>query len=121
MILITARLEGGLEVAQRWQEGGAPGVTIIRSHGLHSLRQAVTRGDVELPLIVVSMAAAMASIIDNMEHNGMIALAVVEDEMIDHLVQTTTDVLGDLYSPNTGVLFVLPIERAYGVRDHSKT
>lgn len=115
-ILITSRLEDGLDVAQAWQERGAPGVTVLRAQGIHSLQKEVERGDIELPRMVMSMAGAMASIIDNMERNGLIVLSVVEDEMVDTLVATAEKILGDLYEPDTGILFVLDVARAYGVR-----
>ncbi len=118
VVLITSRLEGGLEVAQGWQEGGAPGVTVLRSQGIHNLQKAVQRGDIELPRVVGSMAAAMAALIDNMEQNGLIALSVVDDTLVDQLVKLAQDALGDLYQQDNGILFVIPIERAYGVTSH---
>lgn len=121
VLLITPQVDKGLDVAQAWQEAGSPGVTIIRSHGLHTLQQELQSGSVELPRMVVSMGAAMASIIDNMEERGEIILSIVEDELIDALITATTEVLGDLTAPNAGVLVTLPIERAIGVRHHDQT
>lgn len=118
VILITAETENGLQVAEAWQEAGAPGVTIIQSHGLFSLQERVRRGDVELPRMLASMASAMASIIESVERNSYVILSVVPVEMVDKLSDETSKVLGDLLSPNTGVMFVLDIERAIGVRDH---
>jgi hypothetical protein len=40
--------------------------------------------------------------------------------MVDRLIDETTSILGDLNEPNNGVLLVLAIERAVGVRDHRK-
>jgi hypothetical protein len=117
-ILITANLEGGMEVAQSWRENGAPGVTIVRSHGLHTLTQTVERGEIELPRMVVSIAASMAYIIDQMDYNTLIVLSVVDDDAIDRLVRVAEKVLGDLYAPHTGVMLVLDVLRAIGVRDH---
>ena len=117
-VLITARLEGGLDVAQTWQERGAPGVTMLRAQGIHSLQEEVERGEIELPRMVMSMAGAMATIIDNMERNGLIVLSVVEDEMIEMLVDAAAEILGDLFEPNTGILFVVDIAQAFGVRRH---
>jgi len=118
-VLITANLEGGLEVAQTWKERGAPGVTVLRAQGIHSLQEEVERGEIELPRMVMSMAGAMATIIDNMERNGLIALSVVEDEMVNMLVHAASEILGDLHQPNTGILFVIDIAQALGVHHHS--
>lgn len=119
VILITSRITNGLDVAQSWQDVGAPGITIIRSHGLHSLQEEVRRGSVELPRMVVSMAAAMAHIIDEVEERSEVVLAVVPATMVDKLIDAANEVLGDLSKPNHGVLFVLDVERAVGVRHHS--
>ncbi|MEP7291467.1 MAG: P-II family nitrogen regulator [Chloroflexota bacterium] len=119
VILITSQVEAGLDVAQAWQEAGAPGVTIIRSHGLHSLQRELRSGQVELPRMMISMGVAMAAILDNMEERGEIILSVVEDELVDALIAAANRVLGDLTEPDNGVLFVLPVEQAIGVRRHN--
>ena len=118
VILITTRIEDGLDIAQAWQAAGSPGVTIIRSHGLHALQRQLKSGEVELPRMVVSMGAAMAAIIDTMEERGEVIFSIVEDELVDPLITATNETLGDLTEPNHGILFVLPVDRAIGVRHH---
>ena len=118
VILITVRLQSGLEVAQGWRDAGAPGVTIVRAHGLHTLQKEVESGDVELPRMIASMASAMASILDSVEERGEMILSLVEDRLVDALIEVSNQICGDLDEPNNGVLFVLPVERALGVRDH---
>jgi hypothetical protein len=118
VVLITAQVEEGLDIAQAWQEAGAPGVTIVRSHGLHTLQRELRSGSVELPRMIASMGAAMASILDNVEERGEIILSVVEDDLVDSLIDAANQVLGDLTEPNHGILFVLALERAIGVRRH---
>lgn len=120
VILITAQTEAGLDVALAWQDANAPGVTIIRSHGLHTLQRELQSGNVELPRMVVSMGAAMAAIIDNLEERGEVILSVVDDDLVDPLIAAATGVLGDLTEPDNGILFVLPVERAIGVRNHGQ-
>lgn len=117
VILITTQIEHGLEVAQAWQDAGAPGVTILRTYGLYTLQQQVQGGNVELPRIVVSMTTAMAHIIDSVEERGELILSVVDDSLVDTLITAANTVLGDLTGPGNGVLFVLPVDRAVGVRD----
>lgn len=118
VILITAKLERGLETAQAWRDAGAPGVTIIRAHGLHTLENEVREGSVELPRMVVSMAAAMTHIIDNVEERGEVILSIVDDDLVPKLEAAATEHLGTLTEPHTGVLFVVPVERAVGVIPH---
>ncbi|MCC6803826.1 MAG: hypothetical protein IT319_13165 [Anaerolineae bacterium] len=118
IVLITAQIEAGLDIAQAWQDAGAPGVTVIRSHGLHTLQQELRSGSVELPRMIASMGAAMAAIIDNVEERSEILLSLVEDELVDRLIAAANQTLGDLTQPNHGILFVIPVERAIGVRRH---
>jgi hypothetical protein len=117
VILITGHIERGLEVAEAWQGAGAPGVTIIRTYGLYTLQQEAERGEIELPRMVLSMASAMAYVIDSLEERGGLILSIVEDGLVDALVDAASGVLGDLTAPGHGVLFVLPVDRAMGVRD----
>lgn len=118
VVLITAQVEKGLDVALAWEAAGAPGVTVVRAHGLHALREELRRGTIELPRMVVSMAGAMAAILDNMEERSELLISLVEDTMVDVLLDATTPVLGDLTEPHNGIVFVVPVERAIGVRDH---
>lgn len=118
VILITAQIEDGLDIAQAWQEAGAPGVTIVRSHGLHTLQRELRSGSVELPRIIVSMGAAMAAILDNVEARNEMILSLVEDGLVEALVAAANQVLGDLTQPNHGILFVVPVDLAIGVRRH---
>lgn len=120
VILVTAKVEKGLEIAQAWQDAGAPGVTIIRTHGLHTLQREVQKGGYELPRMVASMATAMAHIIDTVEELGNLIFSVVDEEVVDALVDETQKELGDLTTPDSGVIFVLPIERAIGVVNHER-
>ncbi len=118
VILITAQVEDGLDIAQAWQEAGAPGVTIVPSYGLHSLQSELRSGSVELPRMVVSMGAAMAALLNSAERRSEIILSVVEDDLVEALVETANRVLGDLTDPNHGILFSVPLDRAVGVRRH---
>lgn len=120
VILITAQTENGLEVALAWREAGAPGVTIIPSHGLHSLQRKTKSGGLELPMIITSMADAMAGLLNASETSSLIILSVMPAGILGKVIEATKGVLGDLTAPDTGVVFVLDVEQAIGVRDHSK-
>jgi hypothetical protein len=121
VILITTRVEEGMDVAQAWQNEGAPGVTIMRTHGLRTLQEQVQRGDYELPRMVTSMAAAMTHMLNSMDEPGAMLLSVVDNEMVDKLEVATTNIIGDLNEPYHGIMIVLDIERAIGVRHHGDT
>jgi nitrogen regulatory protein PII len=121
VVLITAEVEKGLDVAQAWQEAGAPGVTIIRTHGLYTLQKQTQQGEVELPRMLASMSGALAAMIDQLEERGEMLLSLVDAPMVESLIQAASSVLGDLNKPNHGILFVIDIEQAIGVRQHGDT
>lgn len=120
IILITAEREHGLTIAEAWQKAGAPGITIVQTNGLYSLQQEVKAGNIELPRMLSSVAAAMAHVLEQMEKKGHLLISVVEDNMVDTLIDEATNLLGDLTLPNNGVLFVLPVDRAVGVVRHDQ-
>lgn len=120
VILITAEIEHGLQIAQAWQDLGAPGVTIVRSYGLRTLQDEVERGAVELPRMTVSMASAMAAIIDQVQKRGELILSVAEDELVEDMVKAVQATLGDMQAADTGVIFVLPVEQAFGIVHHDQ-
>ena len=117
VILITSDIESGLEVANRWQEAGAPGVTIVKSVGLHSLKEKIMRDSLEVPLhIASSMTSLMAFVLREMELNNHVLLSVVPKELVPTLLDEARAVMGDLLEPNHGVAFVVPLDEAIGVR-----
>ena len=118
VILITTRVEEGMDVAQAWQDAGAPGVTIMRTHGIRTLQEQIQKGDYELPRMVTSMAAAMTHLLNSMDAPGAMLLSVVDNGLVDKMEAATTNALGDLTQPDQGILIVLDIERAIGVRQH---
>ena len=120
VILITPQIEKGIAVAQAWQETGAAGVTIIRSHGLQTLKDSVKSGALELPLAMSSMVAAMSHVLTKTEEQGEILLSVVENDMVDALQQATSNILGDMSEPYSGIMIVLDVERAIGIHKHTE-
>ncbi len=111
VILITSRIEDCHMVGEAWQTAGAPGVTLIESYGLRRLQEA------SKSLEVLPGAMSLLEILrDNDEIKSVTLLSVVGEQQVDALVRATEDVLGDLHQPNTGVLFVIDVERAVGLR-----
>jgi nitrogen regulatory protein PII len=98
------------EILTAWEDAGVSGVTILPSTGLkrHQSKSAL-RDD--LPLI--------PSLDDIMEHivnlNRTLFTMVKDQEMVDRVVAATENVVGDLDTPNTGILAVFPIAQVYGL------
>lgn len=111
VVLITARDDVAQQVGESWQETGAPGVTIIEGYGLQKIRQTSRTGEV-LP--------GMMSLVDILRANSpssFILMALLENEqIIDSMLNTAQDIMGDLQSPQNGIFFVIDVERAVGIR-----
>ncbi len=122
IILITSDNESGLDVANRWQKAGAPGVTIIKSVGLHSLQEKIVRDSIEVPLhIASSMSSLMAYVLREMELTNHVLLSVVPEDLVSTLLDEARAVMGDLLEPNHGVAFVVPLDETIGVRLHDNS
>lgn len=121
VLLITSRIEEGLQVADAWRTIGAPGVSILRTHGLHTLQQQVKEKSLELPRMTVSLGNALAHLIDNMDETGELILSVMADDLVDNAIEKAQEFLGDLDLPHNGVLFVIDVERAIGLYDPTQT
>ncbi|MEJ5202283.1 MAG: hypothetical protein WHV66_08610 [Anaerolineales bacterium] len=103
------------DVLQAWEECGVNGITILPSTGLAKLRQRKSALRENLPLM-----PSLQDIIRHAEQMNRTLFTIVEDDkMVDAVVHATQSVVGDLNEPNTGVMAVLPLARAYGL--HRKT
>ncbi len=98
------------DVLNAWDAAGAKGVTILPSTGLKRLQsQDALRED--MPLI-----PSIDDLLQTEERLNRTLFTIVDDEtMIDKIVEATQSVTCDLDLPNTGILTVLPVIRAYGL------
>lgn len=113
IVMITPLLEEAHTVAERWQEAGAPGVTFIESYGLRQLNNASRSAEV-LPGMI-----SMMGILRSQNETSMILLCLVRDEaMVDKLLKVVEQVIGNLKGPDNGILFVIDVERAVGLRPY---
>lgn len=111
IILITPQLEAGYEIAETWQENGAPGVTLIDGYGLFRLQEATRKSEV-LPGIL-----SMLEILRSRQNNNIILLSVVDTPAaVDRLVDIADQRLGGLPEPDNGIIFVLDVEKVIGLR-----
>jgi nitrogen regulatory protein PII len=98
-------------VLDAWEAAGVSGITILDSTGLGRVRAANRFRD-DFPLMP-SIANLMKS---REERHRTIFTVVDSDEMVDKLVRVTQEITGGLDAPNQGVIFVLPVSRAIGLR-----
>ncbi|MBN1563260.1 MAG: hypothetical protein JXA10_05440 [Anaerolineae bacterium] len=116
IILITGHIDKGITVAEAWEAAGAPGVTLIESHGLRRLQEQSRR--LEIPLFV-----SMASLLQQAEETNQTLLTVVNDDLVDVMIAAACNVLGtdDLDEEGAGVAFVIDVARVVGMQSSRQT
>jgi nitrogen regulatory protein PII len=93
-----------------WEEAGVTGVTILHSTGLGRIHGTDMWDD--LPLF-----PGLDDLLKHEEYFNRTLFSVVDsEETVDLVVQATEKVLGDMSLPDTGLLVVLPVLRAYGLK-----
>src|SRR5262245_35542147 len=107
VVLITTRVEKTLALAEAWQKAGAPGVTLVPSHGFRTLQERTRK--LELPHFV-----NLSTLLKQVDDTTQMLLSVVNDDVVDALVRATRSVLRDPLTPKTGIGFVIDVERTFG-------
>jgi nitrogen regulatory protein PII len=96
-----------------WEATGVSGVTILPSSGLGRMRQADAMRD-DLP-----MMPSLDDFLGREPHLSRTLFSLVDAQAgVDALIAATREVVGDLNQPQTGLLFVLPVSQAEGLRKH---
>lgn len=114
VVLITARDDVAQQVGESWREAGAPGVTIVEGHGLQRISERSRSGE-----ILVGMMSLAEILRANMPSSFILVALLENDQLIDNLLSSTQEILGDLHSPQNGIFFVLDVERAVGIHYHN--
>jgi hypothetical protein len=96
------------EVLDAWNAVGVRDATIIDTIGLH--KTASLRDD--LPLF-----PSVADLLEESEaHRRMLWSVVADNVNLDAVARATEQVIGSLDAPETGLMFALPIAKAWGLR-----
>jgi nitrogen regulatory protein P-II len=107
VVLITTHVEKTLSIAEAWQKAGAPGVTLVPSHGFRTLKERSRK--LELPHFV-----NLATILKQVDDTTQMLLSVVDDNLVEALAQATRSVLREPLTPKTGIGFVIDVDRVFG-------
>ena len=98
------------EVIDAWLAAGVPGVTMLYSAGLGHVMAGPGAPD-DLPLF-----PTLASLLRGREELHRTLIAVVPDGLdVEALVAATEKITRPLIEPDTGILFVIPVTRAWGL------
>jgi nitrogen regulatory protein PII len=109
LVLVLDELEKFPAVVAAWQEAGVPGVTVFDSVGSQRLREYIQRDDVPLMPSLRSLFAGEE------DHNRTLLTVIEDDAVLERAIAATQQVVGDFMQPHTGVLFVVPVSRTWGV------
>lgn len=97
------------EVLEAWQRAGVGGVTILDSTGMRRVRDEGVPDDI--PLL-----PSLAEMMRRRETRHRTLFSVVEDEeVLDRAVQATLEIV-PVGEPNSGLIFVVPVTRHWGLR-----
>lgn len=98
------------ELMEAWDKEGVNGATITFSVGMGQFLEKLGMRD-DIPLI-----PSLEDFFEAQEKLSRTIFAVIQDEaMIDGIVAATQRVMGDLDQPDTGMLLVLPVWKAFGL------
>jgi hypothetical protein len=115
LVLVLDDLGKCPAILEAWEQAGVPGVTVCDSVGTRRLRERVQRDDVPL---MPSLRSLFAS---DEDHNRTL-FAVIEDEaVLARAVEVAQNIVGDFMQPHTGILFVVPVARMWGVLKAERT
>lgn len=96
------------EVLDAWERLGISGVTIHDSTGLHRTTQ--LRDD--LPLF-----PSVRDLLEKTETSHRTLWSVLEDSVdVEAIAKATEVIVGPLDQPRTGILFTVPVLKAWGLR-----
>ncbi len=110
MILVVHDVEKFEEVLVSWRDAGVTGVTILPSLGMASMdKERALREDMPLMPLIGNLFA------EDEVLNRTLFSVVQGKELVDRVIHATQSILGDLNSPNNGIMAILPVEQAFGL------
>jgi hypothetical protein len=116
VVVVLPNLEKCQDVLDAWEKRGVTGVTVLESVGLLRIREMRGLSD-DLPLI-----PSLRHLMEGDEYHHRTAFVVLDDDFnLDGLIEDTERAVGgDFDAPNSGILFVVPVARALGMRPYWK-
>ena len=93
----------------RWRELGVSGTTILRSLGAYNTASWLERVGLGM----------LGRAFESEEIRQRTLISVIEnDDLLEQAIAEAEHIVGGFGEPNTGVLFVLPVSRALGLKKH---
>ena len=116
VFIVMSSLGKCQDVLAEWEKLGVTGVTILESIGLRKIQEMRARRD-DLPLF-----PSLRNLLEGEEYHHRTAFVVLDDDFdLEGLIRVTEQAVGgDFDAPDTGILFVVPVTRAMGMRPYWK-
>lgn len=114
IVAVMPNMDRCQDVLETWERLGVTGITILESAGLHSLKQMGGRRD-DMPLM-----PSLRHLLEAEEYHHRTAFVVVDDgfDLAGLLRATEQAACGDFNAPDSGLVFVVPVTLALGLRPH---
>lgn len=110
LVLILKKVERMNDIIKALAEAGVKGGTIIEGKGM---AESLIQMEEDLPLLEL-----LRMILSEEEKDtSQLMLSVLKEEQIPLVRETIRRVIGDLNTPNTGILFAVPISFVEGLGD----
>jgi len=104
------------DVVHAWIESGLTGMTLLDSCGWAE-RSGRTPSRDDLPLF-----PSLRKVVQGEEEINRLVFSVVADDFdLEKLISATERVLGPLSEPHSGILFVVPVGRVFGLRPDQRS
>ena len=97
------------KVLEAWMKMGVHGITILDSTGVQRLRE---QGRLQTFL-------GFRRLSQTSKHNHYTLFSIADEETIQRVVPATEAIVGNLDTPDTGILFTLPVGQVWGLNKTS--
>ncbi len=97
------------DLLDAWEKAGAGGATVLVSTGPQRIRTIGFRDDIPLMPGLDDFYKRIE------EYHRTLFTVVKDDQTLEKIIAATQRVVGDLNSPNTGILVVMPASQVYGL------
>lgn len=116
IFVVMSNMQKCHDVLTAWDKLGVSGVTVLESVGMHKIKQLRAQRD-DLPLF-----PSLRHLVESEEYHHRTVFVVVDDDFdLDGLITATERAVGGSFdAPDTGILFVVPVTRALGMRPYWK-
>ena len=93
------------KVLETWMDAGVRGITVLESTGVHRLLE---QGG--LPTFLGFRRLSQTS-----KYSHYTLFSIVDEETIQRVARATEVIVGNLNTPDTGILFTLPVGQVWGL------